>query len=175
MIKKSILSGKILLTAVLLSLSFGSCLKIDKCPFIATNNVASATEIAAIQSYLTNNNITNAIQHSSGVFYVINNPGTGAAATSLCSNIYINYSIYKLGSATAFDSNNTTAGIGFTLGNLIEGVKKIAPLVKQGGSVTMFIPPSLGYASQELKDGNGNVILPADSYLKFEMSLVSVQ
>ncbi len=175
MIKKSILSAKFFLTVVIVSLSLGSCLKVDKCPYLENNNVATANEIANIQTFLTNNNITNAIQHSSGVFYVVNNAGTGATTSSLCSSIYINYSIYNISSSTAFDSNNTTSGVAFTLGNLIDGVKKIVPLIKAGGSVTIFIPPSLGYGSQELKDGNGNVILPADSYLKFEMNLLTVQ
>jgi len=58
---------------------------------------------------------------------------------------------------------------------LIIGVQKVMPLVKAGGSITMYIPPSLAYGVNEQRDGFGNIILPANSYIKFEMSLKAVQ
>jgi FKBP-type peptidyl-prolyl cis-trans isomerase FkpA len=49
------------------------------------------------------------------------------------------------------------------------------PLVKAGGSITMYIPPSLAYGNNDQRDQLGNIILPANSYIKFEMSLKAVQ
>jgi len=39
----------------------------------------------------------------------------------------------------------------------------------------MYIPPSLAYGVNEQRDQLGNIILPANSYIKFEMSLKAVQ
>ena len=80
-----------------------------------------------------------------------------------------------MGTGTTFDSNQTADGIDFVLGLLIIGVQKAIPFVKPGGSITIYIPPSLGYGSEAIKDNNGIVILPANSFIKFDMALLSVQ
>jgi FKBP-type peptidyl-prolyl cis-trans isomerase FkpA len=61
------------------------------------------------------------------------------------------------------------------LGQLIIGWQKGLPLIKSGGSITLFIPPSLGYGNQDIRNSSGAVIIPANSNLKFTIDLVSVQ
>jgi FKBP-type peptidyl-prolyl cis-trans isomerase len=39
----------------------------------------------------------------------------------------------------------------------------------------MYIPPTLAYGAMITRDGNGNVIIPANAYLKFDIDLLSVQ
>jgi FKBP-type peptidyl-prolyl cis-trans isomerase FkpA len=151
-----------------------SCMKAPKCPYSQSSKVASVAEVDSIKRYLAENSITNAVQDSSGVFYVTSNSGQGVTP-DVCSSIYINYSVFRFGYLTPFDSNTTPTGFACTLGQLIDGVKKISTKIKAGSSVTMFIPPSLAYGATEMRDGNGMVILPANSYLKFQMSLLSVQ
>ncbi len=162
----------LLLTVALFFLA--SCMKAPKCPYSQSSKVASVAEVDSIKRYLAANSITNAIQDSSGVFYITSNSGQGSKP-DVCSSIYINYSVYRFGYLTPFDSNSTPTGFACTLGQLIDGVKKIAAKINAGSSVTMFIPPSLAYGATEMRDGNGMVILPANSYLKFQMTLLSVQ
>ena len=152
---------------------FSSCVK-DECKYNDPSIFASSSEIDYMQSYFASQAITNVTKHSSGVFYTINNPGTGATA-SLCNTVVMDYSAYRFGYGTPFDSYDDPSGISFVLGELILGVKKVTPLIKAGGSITIYIPPSLGYGNNEQRDQNGNLILPANSYIKFDMSLIAVR
>jgi FKBP-type peptidyl-prolyl cis-trans isomerase FkpA len=152
---------------------FSSCLKSksDACSFQESSVVAPSTEITALQNWV-NVNAPGAIQHSSGVFYKIVNAGTGVNPGGVCSNITVKYTGTLL-NGTKFDENQT----GFTdaLGRLIVGWQKGIPLVKAGGRIILYIPPTLGYGTQDIRDGAGNVVIPANSYLIFTVDLVSVQ
>ena len=156
-----------------LSLFLGSCSKSAKCIFSDSNATATASEIAYLQNYMTTNTIT-ATQHSSGIFYTITDPGTGATA-SVCSNITLTYTGSLLSNGNVFDFSPTSAGTSFLLGQLIIGWQKGLPLIKNGGQITLYIPPSLGYGGTATLDSHGNVAIPANSYLKFVMHLLDVQ
>jgi len=152
---------------------FASCTKVE-CGFNDPQITSSSSEIAYMQSYFAANGINDVTLHPSGIYYKINNPGTGAQP-NLCSTIVVNYSAYRFGYGNPFNSYTDPAGIPFVLGNLIVGVKKIMPLLKAGGAVTMYIPPSMAYGNEDQYDQNGNLLLPANSYIKFDMSLIAVQ
>lgn len=161
--------------AALLILSLNACVKgASNCTITESPKVATATEIAFIQNYLGSIGASDYTQHSSGVFYKVTNAGNGYTP-NLCSTVLVKYNAYRLGFTTTFDSNQIATGVPFTLGSLIVGVQKTLPLVKAGGEITMIIPPSLGYGDQDIRDPNGSVILPANSYLKFEFVVVGVQ
>lgn len=146
------------------------CFKDDKgCSYTQSNTVAPANEQAAVQDYLTANDII-ATQHSSGMYYEILQPGTGGSP-NLCSSIQINY-VGKLTNGNTFDSNTNAA---FTLGALIDGWKKGLPLIQKGGRIKLYIPPSLGYGSSDIKDRDGNVVIPGNSVLIFDITLVNFQ
>ena len=151
-----------------------SCKKSDPmtCSYTAPSNTATAAEITNLQNYLTANSIT-AIQHQSGVFYIVTNPGTGSIP-NVCSNITVKY-IGKLLGGGVFDSNTTVTGVKFVLGQLILGWQRVLPVLKTGGSITLYIPPSLGYGPNEIRDTQGNLIIPANSYLEFSIDLLDVQ
>ena len=158
---------------VLVAIAFSGCVKGSVCGYKDQNVSASAAEIAYLQQYFASAGITNVTQHSSGVFYTVNTPGTGLTP-NLCSNVTVNYSAYRLGVATSFNSYTDPNGIRLLLGQLIVGIQKTLPQIKEGGSITMYIPPSLGYGSSVQQDANGTIILPANSYLKFDMNILSV-
>lgn len=143
------------------------CSKADpnECQYTESSVTAPASEVQTLQAYITANHPT-AIQHSSGLFYEISNPGTGATA-NVCSNVTVKYAGYLLSNGTKFDENLT--GITFTLGSLIVGWQKGIPLIKPGGSITLYLPPSLAYGSNAI----GSV--PANSYLIFVIQLDAVQ
>jgi FKBP-type peptidyl-prolyl cis-trans isomerase FkpA len=47
-------------------------------------------------------------------------------------------------------------------------------MIKPGGKMRIYVPPRLGYGSQDLKDASGNVVVPGNSILIFEVELVAV-
>jgi len=154
-----------------LPLVMTSCLKNETnntCQLTLSTKVAPAPEVASVQNYLVANSIT-ATQHPSGLFYVINNPGAVLTPTA-CSAVTVKY-VGRLTNGSIFDNSDIDhpAGITFTLGQLISGWQIGIPLVQKGGSITLYIPPSLGYGA------TASGPIPANSILIFNIELVNVQ
>ncbi|MDB5201233.1 MAG: FKBP-type peptidylprolyl isomerase [Ferruginibacter sp.] len=143
----------------------------NSCPYTESSFVATSAEISYLQNYITTNSIT-AVQHPSGIFYTINLPGSDPKP-NVCSNVSVKY-VGKLLNGNQFDAS-TGAGITFALGQVIVGWQKGVPLIGAGGTITLYIPPSLAYGNVTKTDVNGNVVIPANSYLKFDIQLVAVQ
>ncbi len=151
-----------------LSFMMSSCLKSND----GTNNncvanntgVPTAAEIASLQAYLTSNSIT-ATQHPDGFFYRIITQGTGATPT-LASTVTFKYT-GTLTSGAIFDQSTT--GVSFVLSQLILGFRKGLPLIQKGGSIILYLPPSLGYGCS----ATGSI--PPGSNLIFSVELTDVQ
>jgi FKBP-type peptidyl-prolyl cis-trans isomerase FkpA len=158
---------KQIIFSVLVVISFASCIKKSAtgCPYQLGDPKATAQEILNIQTYLSNNSL-NATQHSSGLFYTINTPGTGETVTDLCNVVTANY-VGKLTNGSQFDASTTPFTSG--LNNLIVGWKIGIPLIKVGGSIRLYLPPSFGYGSQAQQG------IPANSITIFDITLVGVQ
>lgn len=161
---------KKLILLLLLAAFFSGCLKSDTnnnptCNYDACGVVAPASEIASVQAYLSGNGIT-ATQHCSGLFYVIDAPGTGTTPT-VCSTVVVNYQ-GKLTNGTVFDQT-TTSPATFNLSGLITGFKNGIPLIKAGGKIRLYVPPSLGYGSSSAGS------IPPNSILIFTVDLLGVQ
>jgi FKBP-type peptidyl-prolyl cis-trans isomerase FkpA len=131
----------------------------NSAPVTAT---APDAEVSTLKQYITTNNIT-ATADSRGFYYSIQSPGTGTKPT-VCSNVTVNYA-GKLTNGTAFDSGN---GVSFGLNQLIIGWQEGIPLIAPGGSITLYLPPSLAYGS------NAAGSIPANSILIFKIDLVKV-
>ncbi len=149
---------------------FTSCSKKDKKDEVCNLNdvaiTAPQSEVDSVQAFLDTNNIT-ATKHASGFFYTITEPGTGAAVANLCSNITIKYK-GKLTNGSVFDQTTDPNTATFQLGRLILGWQKGIPLIKEGGKITLYIPPSLGYGN------SASGPIPANSILIFDIELVAV-
>jgi FKBP-type peptidyl-prolyl cis-trans isomerase FkpA len=158
---------------IVLAITFTSCSKSDDngCNLTDPQITVPTAEVAAVQTYLTGNSIT-ATAHPSGFFYSISAAGTGATP-GLCSTVRVNYT-GRLTNGTVFDSNTTAAGAQFQLGSLIAGWQKGIPLIQKGGKIKLFIPPSLGYGSNPIRDNIGNILIPANSILIFDIDLLDV-
>ncbi len=142
----------------------------ELCQYDACAYKAPASEIEAVQKYLSDQGIT-ATQHCSGLFYKIENPGAGATP-GICSQIGVRYK-GMLTNGNVFDEQ--TNPFYFQLGMLIEGWKAGLTQIKQGGKMKLYVPPSLGYGSRNFTDQNGNVLIPANSILVFDIELVSIE
>lgn len=153
--------------ALLFISAFTGCMKGNvnetTCTYNECDVKAPAAEIEQVQAYLTANGI-NANQHCSGMFYVIDSAGTGVAPT-VCNTVVVMYE-GKLTDGTTFDKS--TDPISFPLTNVIVGFRNGLPLIKTGGRIRLFIPPSLGYGSTPRSS------IPANSILIFDVSLQQV-
>ena len=74
-----------LVFALVIIATFGGCNK-NKCDYNECAIKAPDSEIQAVQNYLSSKGITNAVQHCSGMFYVIDNAGNGKHPTA-CSTV----------------------------------------------------------------------------------------
>lgn len=157
---------KIVLCLSAIVILFSSCFKKDTECTDDDKSVASAAEEQTLAAYISTNSIT-AVKHSSNMYYQVINPGA-AAKPSPCSGVSINYVGRTTANSTPFDQGNNSS---FSLKALISGMKKGIPLIGKGGRIILYIPPSLGYGANDVKNGNV-VIIPANSYLIFDVTLV---
>lgn len=122
-------------------------------------------DINDIEDYIEKNNL-NAQKTASGLYYVINNLGTGNHPNSN-DNVTVRYKGYLL-DGTVFDQSQEE-GITFNLQQVIEGWTEGIPKYKEGGSGILIIPSKLGYKNK--KQGK----IPANSVLIFEVDLLMIQ
>ncbi|SMG44377.1 FKBP-type peptidyl-prolyl cis-trans isomerase [Arenibacter troitsensis] len=119
---------------------------------------------ADIQAYVQENNLT-AVRSNSGLYYVIEEEGSGTQAEAN-SNVTVAYKGYFL-NGSVFDQSDAE-GITFGLNQVIAGWTEGITYFKEGGSGILLVPAHLGYGN---KDYNG---IPGGSVLIFEVSLLSV-
>lgn len=151
----------------LICLSLSSCLKSDEvgCTFTDSNLVVPASEMADLQAYVTANRPA-AILHPGGFYYEIFAPGTGTVTPTVCSNVTIRYAGYL---TSGFKFDESTTNVQFDLGRLILGWQRGLKLIKAGGNMNLYLPPSLGYGA------NANGSIPANSITIFSIDLINVQ
>jgi len=149
---------------------FSSCSKkMDECKYDACASAAPASEVTQLEAYLSQAGITTATKHCSGMYYVIDAAGSGTSATA-CSTVGVTYK-GQLTSGTVFDQGTTS----FQLDQVIAAWTKGVPLIKTGGKIKLYCPPSLAYGSQVVRDPvTGNTVIPANSILVFEVALNNV-
>ncbi|MGK0324908.1 MAG: FKBP-type peptidyl-prolyl cis-trans isomerase [Polaribacter sp.] len=119
---------------------------------------------ADIIEYIEENDLV-ANRTNSGLYYVINEEGTGTRPTS-SSNVTVAYKGYFL-DGTVFDQSDAN-GISFGLDQVIIGWTEGIPLFKEGGEGILLIPSSLGYGL------NGAGSIPRGAVLVFDVNLISV-
>jgi FKBP-type peptidyl-prolyl cis-trans isomerase FkpA len=156
---------------LLITIAGVSCLKSGEnsrtCAYPVQNITAPQSEQDSIKAYLDTLHIE-AQHHPSGFYYNIVNSGSGSDSMKLCSEILIDYR-GQFKSGQVFDQATDAY---LVLGALIEGWKKGIPLIKKGGEINLYIPPSLAYGSADLTDKNtGAVIIPGNSMLIFNVKL----
>ena len=148
------------------SLALASCLKNNKTQCVPTEVTYKAPdpEITSLQGFLSGNGIT-ATADPRGFFYTISDSGTGTKPNT-CSTIIMDYTAKLLSNRATVDSNNN---VQYPVNAFILGWQEALPLLAAGGSMTLYVPPSLAYGSQV----NGNI--PANSNLVFTIKLKAVQ
>lgn len=154
----------------LVAIAFAGCGKDEEpnCDYNECGTKAPDSEIQSVQAYLTANGIV-ATQHCSGLFYAIDQDGTGAKP-NICNAVSVYYE-GKLTNGTVFDKGvqrpNTPAS--FRMGGVVTGFTNGLMQMKIGGKIRLYIPPSLGYGSQQY------LTIPGNSILIFTVELLGVQ
>jgi FKBP-type peptidyl-prolyl cis-trans isomerase len=108
-----------------------------------------------------------------GVRYTVQHLGSGVKPV-LSSIISVKYKAMLLkggGNATPFDENDN---LQIALYNLILGWQTSLPLFPSGSKFTLYVPSGLAYGPTDVKNSNGDIIIPKNSNLVFEVELLSV-
>lgn len=121
-------------------------------------------DIEKIENYLEQKGLT-ADSTDSGLFYNINEEGTGSTPT-IDSLVSVKYVGKFLKTEEIFDSGTTED---YPLGGFIYGWREGIALFKEGGSGTLYIPSGLGYGAYDY------YTIPANSVLIFEVELIDVK
>ena len=145
----------------LISLLFVSCLSDKEASKPVDYTVQNEKEIV---DYIANNNLT-ATKTDSGLYYVVNEAGTGVQPTT-SSNVTVAYK-GCFTNGNIFDKSDS-AGISFGLNQVIKGWTEGIPYFKEGGNGVLLIPSHLGYVS------NGSGPIPGGSVLIFDVKLIKV-
>src|SRR6187551_555634 len=115
-----------------------------------------------ITDYIAKNNLK-AEKSESGMYYVINEPGTGAQPTAT-SNVTVAYKGSFI-DGNIFDQSGPE-GISFGLDQVIKGWTEGIPHLKAGGSGILLVPSNLGYGDNTMGP------IPGGSALIFEVKLI---
>ena len=130
--------ARFLLPLVVLITTLGSCSKDN---FNAEEQAKK--DDALIVDFIAKNNIQ-ATKHSSGLYYQIITPGTGASVTA-ASTVGVNY-VGKFLNGSQFEKSE--AIVTFPLSQVIQGWTIGVPLIKVGGRIRLIIPSGLAYGNR---------------------------
>ena len=136
----------------------------DSCNYTASTIVVPPAEMTNLQAWVAANKPA-AILHPGGFYYEIVASGTGTVTPQICSDVRVKYTGYL---TTGFKFDEELTGITFRLGQLIVGWQRGLPLIKKGGIIYLYLPPSLGYGNTAVGS------IPANSILIFSVELVDV-
>jgi FKBP-type peptidyl-prolyl cis-trans isomerase FkpA len=131
----------------------------------AVDQVQLQTDIAAIDAYLTANNVKDVQTDPSGIRYVISKAASGGTPC-LENQITVLYEGKYLSTLKIFDSSQ---GKSFILSQLILGWRIVFPTFPKGTKATLYIPSGYGYGPT----ANGSI--PANSNLIFTIELLGIR
>ena len=117
-----------------------------------------------IKAYIEENNLT-ALKSPTGLYYVINDEGTGLRPTAT-SDVTVAYKGYFTDGNT-FDESDAN-GISFNLQQVIAGWTEGITYFKEGGNGILLVPSRLGYGD------SGRASIPGGAVLVFDINLLSV-
>ncbi|MBK8610924.1 MAG: FKBP-type peptidyl-prolyl cis-trans isomerase [Chitinophagaceae bacterium] len=153
----------------LFSLCFlmAGCAKSDSgssCSYSISAVVVPASEMSVLQAYVAASRPA-AILDPGGFYYEVIAGGTGTVTPSVCTAVTVKYAGYL---TNGFKFDEAVLPVQFALGGLIVGWQRGLPLIKAGGSINLYLPPSLGYGA------SGTNTIPGNAITIFTIDLVGV-
>lgn len=129
----------------------------------------------AINEYLTNKGITDALTDPSGIRYINQLEGTGATP-SWFSKVKLKMTFTLMADdskpAGTYDRQPTDNFSSFVV-DYVHGMQVAMQKMKAGGKMRIFVPSSLGFGIENAVD-NGTVIIPANSNIIVDIELLEV-
>jgi FKBP-type peptidyl-prolyl cis-trans isomerase len=122
-------------------------------------------DLELIDQYITDNNITDTLHHSTGIRYIIQEEGTGIRAFA-GDKLRVSYEGRFL-SGEVFDSNESFDFI-LNAGSVIAGWYQMCQEMREGDTFTIFLPSLYGYG----RSGSGSI--PPNTVLVFDITLIRV-
>lgn len=115
------------------------------------------------------------ITTTTGLRYIDGALGAGDPLT-WCHATAVHYTAYLL-DGTKFDSSrDIDRPLQFTPGqrSLIDGFEQGVIGMRTGGTRRLIIPPALGYGSEPLRNDAGEIIVPGNSTLVFDVEMLGI-
>jgi peptidylprolyl isomerase len=113
---------------------------------------------------------------ASGILYTVTGEGSGNKP-SAGQTAELSYELKLLNGNVIDASSQRNEPFSFTVGKqqVIAGWDEIVLDMRPGESRTVIIPPEMGYGNRDIPDGMGGIIIPAESFLVFNMKLQNVK
>ncbi len=112
---------------------------------------------------------------STGLRYLDGTPGSGKAA-EWCVALAAHYTEYLLNGTRLDSTHDIDRPLVFTpgLGDLIEGFEQGVIGMRNGGTRRLIIPPQLGYGSEAQRNLAGEIVVPANSTLIYDIEAFNI-
>ncbi|WEK35092.1 MAG: FKBP-type peptidyl-prolyl cis-trans isomerase [Candidatus Pseudobacter hemicellulosilyticus] len=161
--------GKPLLCLLWVACLCAGCFKKEN-DCAARNITAPDPEVKLVAEYLAGHNIP-ATRHQSGLYYRTITEGSGRSP-AICSSIKVNFS-GTLPNGTRFEGDN---GVALNLRMMLESWRIALPLMKEGGRVILYVPPTLGYGStgKQDKDTGAEIVAPDAPIIIYDITFLSI-
>ncbi len=115
------------------------------------------------------------ITTTTGLRYIEGTVGAGVAV-DWCNTVAIHYDAFLL-DGTRFDtSRDTDMPLVFSpgLGDLIDGIEQGVIGVRIGGTRRLIISPALGFGPDPRRDQDGQIVIPGNSTVVYDIEVVQV-
>ena len=129
----------------------------------------------AATAFTTSAGTADTIVTSTGMKYLETTVGTGGAV-EWCRTTTIHYQAY-LADGTKFDDTEVTGiPLPFTpgVGNLIDGIEQGVIGMRLNGERRLIIPAALAFGPQGRRDAQGNVIVPPNATVIYDIAVIAV-
>lgn len=133
--------------------------------------LAMQAPVDPVMGFLAKNKRTaGVVQTPSGLQYKVLTPGKGPAPTE--ADVALVMYEGSLTNGDRFDQSQQPTP--FPLGEraVVPGFEEAMKLVPKGGKIRAWIKPAMAYGADEKKDQSGNVVIPANSILVFDIEMV---
>ena len=111
---------------------------------------------------------------NTGFRYIETELGNGGLV-DWCRAVAIHYDAYLL-DGTKFDSSSVVGPLLFTpgVGDLIDGLEQGVVGMRIPGKRRVIIPPTLGFGSEPRTNESGQIVVPANSTVVYDVQVISI-
>jgi len=105
----------------------------------------------------------------SGLQYMVIKPGSGPTPTK--DDVALVDYRGTLTSGAEFDASKPGQPVPMPLSRVVPGFREALSLMPKDSVYRFWLPPAQAYGSEAKSDANGNVVIPADSVLVFDVTM----